>query len=81
MNEHFKQMTDKETNKTERVIANTFSKNATLKRLISDPSNKNLSLGQGLRSVLVNYVGTEINEDQLQKMIMMVFLLKTIQSE
>lgn len=52
----------------------------TIRRLGFDPSNKKVSLGQGLRSMLLNYVGSEIDEHQLDEIIMMVFSLKTVNS-
>ena len=53
----------------------------TIRRLGSDPSNMNLSLWQGLRSMLLNYVSSEIDKHQLDEIIMMVFSLKTVQSD
>jgi hypothetical protein len=50
--------------------------------IIEEPedSNSYLSLWQGLRSMLLNYIRTKVSENQLQEMMMMVFSLKTVQS-
>ena len=48
----------------------------TLERLASDPQNRDLNLMEGLRSMLLNYVGNKITDEHLLlRMIMMVFSL------
>jgi hypothetical protein len=50
----------------------------TLLRLGSDPSNESLGLFEGLKSVILNYLKEKIDEDELDRMVMMVFSLKTV---
>jgi hypothetical protein len=39
----------------------------TVRRLASDPNNIELNLNEGLRSMLVNYIGDKVDEDELQR--------------
>jgi hypothetical protein len=52
----------------------------TLLRLASDPSNESLSLFEGVKSILLNYLkGNEIDDAQdIDEMVMMVINLKTL---
>ena len=53
-----------------------------LHRLASDPANESLNLEQGLLSILYNFIGKNANltKDEFEKIKMMVFSLKTVQS-
>jgi hypothetical protein len=55
----------------------------TLLRLASDPVNDSLSLLEGLKSILLNYLkGNEIDDAQdINEMVMMVFSLKTLRGQ
>ena len=51
----------------------------TLLRLASDPVNDSLSLLEGLKSILLNYLkGNEIDVQHIDEMVMMVISLKTL---
>jgi hypothetical protein len=57
--------------------------NDTLIRLASDPANKSLNINEGLKSIIHNFLGKNANlsKDELEKINMMVFSLKTVQDE
>ena len=57
--------------------------NDTLIRLASDPANKFLNINEGLKSIIHNFLGKNVNlsKDELAKINMMVFSLKTVQDE
>jgi hypothetical protein len=59
------------------------SMNETLQRLATDPANKSLNLDEGLLSILNNFLGKDANltEDELGKIKMFVWSLKTAQDE
>jgi hypothetical protein len=59
------------------------SMNETLQRLATDPANKPLNLNEGLLSVLNNFIGKDANltEDELGKIKMFIWSLKTVQGE
>jgi hypothetical protein len=55
----------------------------TLDQLASDPSNKSLNLKEGLLSILNNFIEKNANltEDELEKIKMFIWSIKTVQSE
>jgi hypothetical protein len=49
----------------------------TLARLTTDPTNISLNTWEGFKSVVLNFIGEKIDEDELNEIIMMVFSLIT----
>jgi hypothetical protein len=57
--------------------------NETMQRLALDPTNESLNIDEGLKAMLINYIGRNANltKNEFDKIKMMVFCLKTVQSE